>query len=401
MVQMLTRENAPVHLAIGTPASSALDAWSDFPAAAQAASGRIACGRGLTEAACRASVMGELAELVATVEWGDEELTEGVPSALSVSCLTPEELTGLTDRQYEERDSWNAIAASYDWRPAKPAANSAIALMEAVDADGKPLLLPADAVLLGRREPGDEEAVAIGDSNGCAAGESLDSAKLAAILELVERDALARWWYGRRARPGIRINDVAAFAPEAEGLVSYLRARPRRTLLIDITTDLEIPAYVAVSAAGNGRSIALGHAAGLSPASVAVSALTEMMQVEASLEMALAVSEQPWTWKTWLQEVSLEQPPLANRGETIPLPSGPGLGATAALAFCLSACQDRGIRLAILDRTRPDIGIPVAQILSPDLCHFKPRFARQRLLSSDVRDLGAVSATPNPVPLLI
>ena len=46
-------------------------------------------------------------------------------------------------------------------------------------------------------------AVAIGDSNGCASGATLEEAKTAAILELIEWDATARWWYGRSPRPVI------------------------------------------------------------------------------------------------------------------------------------------------------------------------------------------------------
>ena len=46
-------------------------------------------------------------------------------------------------------------------------------------------LSPADFLLIGRREAGEEEAVAVADSNGCAAAPNIAEAKLRASLELI------------------------------------------------------------------------------------------------------------------------------------------------------------------------------------------------------------------------
>ena len=42
------------------------------------------------------------------------------------------------------------------------------------------------------------------DSNGCAAGNTVEEAILQGFLELVERDAYAIWWYNRLQRAGDR-----------------------------------------------------------------------------------------------------------------------------------------------------------------------------------------------------
>jgi oxazoline/thiazoline synthase len=44
------------------------------------------------------------------------------------------------------------------------------------------------------------------DSNGCAAGNTLEEAIVQGFLELVERDAYAIWWYNRLHRPGVDLD---------------------------------------------------------------------------------------------------------------------------------------------------------------------------------------------------
>ena len=43
----------------------------------------------------------------------------------------------------------------------------------------------------------------LADSNGCAAGNTLEEAIVQGFLELVERDAYAIWWYNRARRPAV------------------------------------------------------------------------------------------------------------------------------------------------------------------------------------------------------
>ena len=62
------------------------------------------------------------------------------------------------------------------------------------------LLPTGDAVL---RRPG-QPVGSRADSNGNAAGSSLEDAMLQGTLELVERDAVAMWWYNRLRLPGGR-----------------------------------------------------------------------------------------------------------------------------------------------------------------------------------------------------
>lgn len=146
-------------------------------------------------------------------------------------------------------------------------------------ADGEPVLVPADLCL---RRPRDHRALALTSplSTGCAAGATPDAARLRALLELVERDAVALWWIGgRRARP------LALEAPVSKGAIELVAAlrqgRAERTSwLLDITTELDIPCVAAISVDAGGKGLACGFAARMSLPEAARSALLEMCQME-------------------------------------------------------------------------------------------------------------------------
>jgi ribosomal protein S12 methylthiotransferase accessory factor len=274
-VVALPDTGGPVRCAVALPGEK-LRALRGFPQAATPEAGRLASGRGLTKAAARRSALGEAAELVSACAWGEEAVVAATMAAIGQAALPPAALTGFTARQLVVREAWNSRHGGFDWRPPPFDEAREIAWMEVADAyGGPPAFAPADCVLIGRREAGDAEAVAIADSSGCAAGETVEAATLAAVLELVERDATGRWWYGGRRRPPV--------APEAAdlpgALAGFLTERQRRSVLFDITTDLGIPVVAAVSAETDGRDVALGFAARLDAPAAACAAATEMLQM--------------------------------------------------------------------------------------------------------------------------
>ena len=82
-------------------------------------------------------------------------------------------------------------------------------------------------------------------SNGNAAGNTIEEAILQGFLELVERDAVAMWWYNRLSRSGV---DLDSFdVPYLGNLTKYLVERGRSLWVLDLTTDLGIPVFVALS----------------------------------------------------------------------------------------------------------------------------------------------------------
>jgi ribosomal protein S12 methylthiotransferase accessory factor len=157
---------------------------------------------------------------------------------------------------------------------------------------GREVLVPADWCLR-RPTQGPLAIPGAALSTGCAAGASFEAAAARALLEVVERDAVALWWIGgRRARP--LAGESAAMA-EAVRLLGVLRegGPERASWLLDLTTDLDIPCIAALSVdATRGTGLACGFAARLTPEAAARSAILEMCQMELGLLVALAKREE-------------------------------------------------------------------------------------------------------------
>lgn len=126
-------------------------------------------------------------------------------------------------------------------------------------------------------------------SLGLAAGVDAAGARLSAVLELVERDAAARWWLGE-SRP--RAVCAAGAAPAAEELAGMRRAgpgpaprrRPTGFLLLPSVTGL--PVVCAFSRDPGGPGLAVGLKAALDPRDAARGAMIELLQMEIALEIA-------------------------------------------------------------------------------------------------------------------
>src|SRR5262249_21896023 len=116
------------------------------------------------------------------------------------------------------------------------------------------------------------------DSNGCAAGVTAAEAIAHGLLELIERDAAALWWYTRSRRPAV---DLDAFGPPlVERLRALFRAAGRTFWALDLTTDLGVPVFAALSAREDDpvEDIIYGFGADLDPAAALEKALLEMNQ---------------------------------------------------------------------------------------------------------------------------
>jgi ribosomal protein S12 methylthiotransferase accessory factor len=214
-------------------------------------------------------------------------------------------------------------------------------------------------------------------STGCAAGPTRDAATLRALLELIERDAAALWWRGgRRGRP-IRPDSPAGHA--AALLLAQLRhgRSDRRTWLLDITTDLGVPAVAALSADADGFGFAFGLSARLTLAEAVRSAIFELCQVELgrhviaakraeSGDAALNDSDRKQLHRTTALDTRaclLLQPDGEPAGADPAIPADPA----GAVGWIAGALAGKGIDARRLDLTRERFAIPVVRVLAPGL----------------------------------
>ncbi|MCV9999757.1 YcaO-like family protein [Pararhizobium sp. YC-54] len=394
----------PVHLAVAFPRSPVDKADDWLPPAARPEAGRIAAGRGLTRKEAYLSCLGEAAELASASFWGDEAVTRAKYSKVNRQALHPASLLCTSDAQYDQRAHWNAVHGAFDWMPARFNEDEPIDWIEATTPDKKTKIwVPAAYAYIGYFEAGDERAFAIADSNGCAAGASQEDAVIAAFLELVERDATALWWYGRHPRPAFDQTGLQG----ASTLVASLADRRRNHHLLDLTTDLGIPVCAAISFEPEGDAVAIGVSAHFDASRAAVAALTEMLQIEFSLEMRKAAPiESNDGFQFWLDAVRLQTMPHllpADRRKNELVSSLRGMPPT--IQNCVRICHDAGLQFLMLDLTRPAIRVPAVRVIVPGLRTLRRRCGDGRLFDVPVRqgwcDTPQAAEDLNVIPLSI
>ncbi|OYE03351.1 hypothetical protein CDG79_18960 [Nostoc sp. 'Peltigera membranacea cyanobiont' 232] len=117
------------------------------------------------------------------------------------------------------------------------------------------------------------------DSNGCAAGNTIEEAILQGFMELVERDCVALWWYNRLKKPQV---DLDSFDdPYFQALRKYYQTIHRELWILDITNDLNIPSFVAISRRTDRaeEDIILGFGTHFDPHIAISRALSEINQI--------------------------------------------------------------------------------------------------------------------------
>ena len=250
------------------------------------------------------------------------------------------------------------------------------------------------------------------DTNGCAAGNTLEEAILQGFYELVERDAFAIWWYNRLSLPKV---DLASFddgylvdAPE------YYARLGRELWVLDATSDLGIPTFVAVSRRTDKEEedIIYGAGAHADPRIAALRAVCEMNQFLGWAQHPGAPGheiEDPMSLEWWKNARIDANPWLAPDGCCATSASSYSIPDTADLKEEVERCQQmveaKGMEFLVLDQTRPDIGMPVARVIVPGLRHFWERFAPGRLFDVPVemglREERVAEADLNPAPVTI
>ncbi len=250
---------------------------------------------------------------------------------------------------------------------------------------GDSVAMPADLCL--RRAAERRRVAPVGAlSSGVAAGANWEAAALRAALEVCERDAAALWWLGGQLPAAFALEHPASVAGTA--LIASLRhgSAERRTTLLDITTDLGVPAIASVSVDREGRGLACGLASRLDWREAARAAILEMCQMELAAPLAAAkfaergddaLNEMDRRHLARAALVAEECELLQPRGVSQLTPDDIEYdGDLGALARRLA---QSAVRMYALDLTRADIGIAAARIVSPDLQPYSSDVVSKRL----------------------
>jgi ribosomal protein S12 methylthiotransferase accessory factor len=353
-------------------------------------------GKGKSIEQARTSALAESLERYCGVFDGTEPRVRATFTQLGEAAIHPNACMGYSERQYAERQSRNRNGHKAHWVP-QP-------FQEDVEIEWTPLwslsaqgtrYLPTSFCYYGYRSP--DPLFARADSNGCAAGSVVEEAVLQGVLELIERDAVALWWYNRLRRRAVdleRCDDAYVAA-----LMRHYGKLRRELWALDITSDVGVPVFAAISRRMDKpeEDIIYGFGAHLDPNVALARALTEMNQALEAVPTATG-PESTRSYRGsrdavhWWRTVT-----IADASYLMP---DPGVAprylsdftnlASDDLHQDISICREllarRGIDILVLDQSRPDVGFPVVRVVAPGLRHFWARFGPGRLYDVPLRE---------------
>jgi ribosomal protein S12 methylthiotransferase accessory factor len=371
-------------------------------------------GKGITPLHGKVSALCEALERHSGFFHGDEERIRGSFRSLGEQAVHPATCQLFADQQYPGRSSWNAAHSSFQHVP-DPFDDDAVLDWTPVWSltDERHRLLPTALLYYGA--PPETGAVSLyADSNGNAAGSSLEDAVLQGLLELVERDAVSIWWYNRTRQPAV---DLDSFAdPWLDELRKVYNGLNREVWVLDVTADSGIPTMTALSRRvdGDPEDIMFGFGAHLDPRVALRRALTEMNQLMPVVCDLGPDRRYGWLDKEpvdWWQNATIANQPylVADPGVRPRTPADYPCPSTSDLlddvALVRRRVESLGLEVLVLNQTRPDIGLPVVKVIVPGLRSFWARYAPGRLFDVPVRLGRRTTPTPyedlNPTPLFI
>ncbi len=373
-------------------------------------------GKGSTREQSEVSALCEAVERYSGARHGDEIRTRKrlAEFAGGEEAIHPNDVQLFSDHQLDNAESINARGHPYNIVPARLDPDAAI--------DWTPVwsltrqrhrYLPTSMLYsMPAEERGPSDLVA--DSNGCAAGNTLEEAVLQGFYELAERDAFAIWWYNRLRVPAV---DLSSFDDDYLASASDYYARCERNLwMLDVTSDIGIPTLVALSRKPDAptEDIIYGAGAHADPRIAALRAICELNQCLTWLPRPGRGDGRPmiddplalWWWKTArLAECSWLAPaPDAPLRQNSQYPVIETTDTREDVEYCRALVEARGMEFLVLDQTRPDIGMPVVRVIVPGMRHFWARFAPGRLYDVPVtmgrRRQPLAEADLNPAPVV-
>jgi ribosomal protein S12 methylthiotransferase accessory factor len=338
----------------------------------------IASGKGRTAEQARAGALSEAIERYSALYRGDEKRIRARLSELGGAAVHPHELQGFSAAQYQQRqgvrpreEPRRAVPLPYDsdapidWTPVWSLTH------------GRRRYVPTSYCYLNAPPPL-EEQVCYFNSNGNAAGNCLEEAILQGFLELVERDAVAVWWYNRVRRPRV---DLQSFGePYFLALQEYYSAQGLRLWVLDITHDLGLPAFVAVAWASDSGRLWAGAGCHFEARLAVQRALTEVNQCLNHRDL----TNSPWTAAALGDSTFLLPDETAVRTRA-DYPDSRSEDLRDDVQACVERVGRAGLETLVLDQTRPDIGLTAVKVIVPGLRHFWPRFGPGRLYDVPVR----------------
>ncbi len=361
-------------------------------------------GKGKTDIQARASAFCEAIERHSGVFQGDEVRQKASYQELGDSAIHPNDCMNFSQFQFNRRLELNAKIPRREQRIPEP-------FDEKREIEWTPLwslthhrvkYLPTFYCYFGYSLLHNIEN-GWANSNGHAAGNTIEEAILQGFMELVERDSVAIWWYNQINRPGVNLDSFDE--PYLAALRDYYQTINRELWVLDITNDFQIPTFAAICRRTDKKieDIIFGFGAHFDAKIAILRAVTEVNQSLPAVR-AITTNSDPDEYKffnsiarEWYQTAAIgNQPYLVPNSDLTtkvyrdyPQPTNDDL--REDILTCIETVQKLGMEMLVLDQTRPDLGMNVVKVIVPGMRHFWRRLGPGRLYDVPVK-LGWLSA---------
>lgn len=356
-------------------------------------------GKGTTDAQSKASAFCEAIERYGGVYQGNEPIRRASIGELGELAIAPDRCLLFSNYQYQHRERLNRDCVHYfqyipepfepkraiDWTPAWSLT------------ERRSKWLPAAYCY--HNYPVSEPIFCWADTNGTSAGNAIEEAIFQGMMELVERDAVAIWWYNCLKMPEVALNSFAN--PYIKNLKQYYDRLDRDLWVLDVTHDLGIPVFVALSRRRNAiaEDILFGAGAHLDPCVALLRSLSELNQslpavsyydgdrtiyppTQTDSDRAVLTW---WTTATTTDQPYLLPDPDLPKKQARDYPKLWSDDLLEDIQFSRKQIEAVGLEVLILNQTQPDIDLSVVKVVVPGLRHFWRRLRSGRLYEVPVK----------------
>ncbi|NOU49859.1 hypothetical protein HG263_04830 [Pseudoalteromonas sp. JBTF-M23] len=345
-------------------------------------------GKGTTKEQAKCSAICEAIERYSMLHHERKYDSFAKPDELELSYVLPSQILLFSESQLNKRSEQNRNNTSpQHWIPKSFDMNQPYHWCKTLSlTSNEPVYVPAEVVYAQFQLVEDSQRISMPDSNGCASGNTLNEAILHGALELIERDAIAIWWYNKIPRHHIQIASIDS--EYVKNIHNEFEGSARTLNIIEITSDISVPVYVAVSYNKSTKTEVLyGFGCHVDPLVAIERAVSEVCQLVPAIANSQTQRSEP-EFYDWLHKQEVGMHPHLDV-EKLPTqdfsPSNKAYSLEEALLEVINKLKQCNQELLIFDLTMSDTMFPVVRVLSPGLRHFWRRLAPGRLYNVPVK----------------
>lgn len=255
--------------------------------------------------------------------------------------------------------------------PSKQLYNSEIPWMQGLELNsGKEIYFPADLIhldLISANNLNTRPCIFAPTSNGLASGNTFEEAVCHAICEVIERHCQ----YKSDLKPYRHIDPSSIASSHLRQLLDHLTTKSLRLQLIDMTDEINVPAFMATLTDLSGVhaiGVFFGSGAHLSSEVALSRAITEAIQSRLTIIGGSREDIYPSVYRDLIRDAKhVQQTPAFKELHPFVETSIPG-DFTQCLNVLLARLKQAGFEQVIVyDHTKKELAIPVVNVLIPGL----------------------------------